>query len=67
MEGPMMTVNWIGIANIGEKRVLDALVMALNCKSIPDIARKTGIPESSLYSIRKDGPFAHKKRTKLQK
>ena len=57
-------VKWRGIADIGEKRVLDALSMALNGKSIPEIARKTRIPESSLYSIRKDGPFAHLKHKK---
>ncbi len=57
----MMTVNWIGIANLGQRRVLDALAMALNGKPIPDIARETGIPESSLYSMRKHGPFAHQK------
>ena len=56
-----MNVNWIGIANLGEKRVLDALSLALQRKQIPDISRETGIPESSLYSIRKDGPFAHQK------
>ncbi len=57
-----MTVNWVGIASIGEKRVLDALAMALNGKSIPEIEQETGIPSSSLYSIRKDGPFAHQKK-----
>jgi hypothetical protein len=61
MESP---VNWRGIADIGEKRVLDALSMALNGKRIPEIARETRIPESSLYSIRKDGPFAHLKHKK---
>jgi hypothetical protein len=61
-----MTVNWAGIANLGEKRVLDALSMALNGRSIPDIERETGIPSSSLYSIRKDGPFAHQKYKKAQ-
>ena len=59
-----MTVNWVGIANLGEKRVLDALAMALNGRSILDIARETGIPESSLYSIHRDGPFAHQKHKK---
>jgi len=57
-----MSVDWMGIAKIGEKRVLDALCLALNRESIPDIARKTGIPEASLYSIRKNGPFAHQKK-----
>ena len=55
-----MTVDWAGVAKIGEERVLDALHLALNGKSIPEINRKTGIPESSLYSIRRDGPFAHR-------
>jgi hypothetical protein len=62
----MMTVNWVGIANLGEKRVLDALAMALNGRSIPDIERETGVLASSLYSIRKDGPFAHQKHKKVQ-
>ena len=62
-----MEVNWIGIANLGEKRVLDALALALNGKSIPEIAEETGIPASSLYSIRKEGPFAHQKKHKAPK
>jgi transposase-like protein len=57
-----MPVDWAGIAKIGEKRVLDALALALRGKSIPDISRETGIPESSLYSIRQHGPFAHQKK-----
>jgi hypothetical protein len=56
-----MDVNWMGIAQMGEKRVLDALSLALQGKSISEISKTTGIPESSLYSIRKDGPFAHQK------
>jgi transposase-like protein len=61
-----MTVDWAGIAALGERRVLDALQMALNGKSISDIERETGIPASSLYSIRKDGPFAHQKQGKAK-
>jgi hypothetical protein len=33
-----MNVNWTGIAKLGEKRVLDALSMALQGKQIPDIS-----------------------------
>jgi transposase-like protein len=62
-----MTVDWAGIARIGERRVLDALALALNGKSIPDISRATGIPESSLYSIRKNGPFAHQEKQSMSK
>ena len=61
-----MAVNWRGIADLGEKRVLDALSMALNGRSIRDIARETKIPEASLYSIRKDGPFAHRRNAKIE-
>jgi hypothetical protein len=61
-----MTVDWAGIAALGERRVLDALAMALNGKSIPDIESETGIPAASLYSIRKHGPFAHKKQGKAK-
>ena len=57
-----MTVNWIGIAAMGKKRVLDALAMALKGKSIAEIEQETGIPSSSLYSIKRDGPFAHHKK-----
>lgn len=59
-----MTVTWAGIAAIGERRVLDALALALNGKSIPEIEQETGIPSASLYSIKKDGPFAHQKKAK---
>jgi len=29
---------------------------------IPEIAQQTGLPESSLYDIRKHGAFSHRKR-----
>jgi hypothetical protein len=61
-----MTVDWAGIAALGERRVLDALQMALNRRAIPDIERETGVPASSLYSIRKHGPFAHQKQGKAK-
>jgi hypothetical protein len=56
----MNNVDWVGIEKIGEKRVLDALHLALNRKSVQEISRETGIPKASLYSIRKNGPFAHR-------
>jgi len=58
----MKNVDWAGIARIGEKRVLDAVHLALNGNPIPAISRATKIPEASLFSIRKHGPFAHKKK-----
>jgi hypothetical protein len=53
-------VNWVGIEKIGEKRILDALALALRGKSIPEIARETGIPASSLYSVKDHGPYNHR-------
>jgi hypothetical protein len=57
-------VDWAGIERLGEKRVLDALGLALQGKSVQEVALKTGIPESSLASIRLHGPFAHRKSKK---
>jgi hypothetical protein len=55
-----MSVNWKGVEEIGEKRILEALAFALRGEPIPEIARKTDIPASSLYSISKHGPYAHR-------
>ena len=54
-------VNWKKVEEIGEGRILWALSFAMNGDSVQEIARKTGLPESSLQSIKKDGPFAHRK------
>jgi hypothetical protein len=56
-------VDWAGIERLGERRVLDALGLALQGKSVQEIAFITGIPESSLASIRLHGPFAHRQQT----
>lgn len=57
-----MAVNWVGLEKIGETRIANALALALNGKTISEIARATGIPEASLYSIRKHGPYEHRNR-----
>jgi Homeodomain-like domain len=59
-----MKVNWKMFETKGERRVLDALKLALRGWSVPDIARETGIPESSLYDIKRNGPFSHRNRPK---
>ena len=58
-------VNWKALEDIGEKRILDALrlaLAALDChkSSMAHIARETGIPRSSLSSIKCHGPYAHR-------
>jgi hypothetical protein len=53
-------VNWKGLEEIGETRILDALRLTLNGATIADIARETGIPASSLSSIKCRGPYAHR-------
>ena len=53
-------VNWKGLEEIGETRILDALRLALNGTSMADIARETGIPASSLSSIKCHRPYAHR-------
>ena len=53
-------VSWKGLEEIGETRILDALRLALNGTSMADIARETGIPASSLSSIKCHGPYAHR-------
>jgi transposase-like protein len=50
-----MAVNWVGLEKAGKIRIVIALALALRGKSISEIARETGIPTSSLYSIRKHG------------
>jgi hypothetical protein len=57
------TVNWVGLEEIGETRILNALRLALNGSSIADIERETGIPASSLSSIKKHGPYAHRSKS----
>jgi len=55
-----MAVNWVGVEEIGERRILIALYLALNGKSIPEISRETGIPSQSLYDVRLHGPQSHR-------
>ncbi len=43
------------------KQILLALTLALRGTPIPEIAEQTGLPESSLYDIRKHGAFSHRK------
>ncbi len=62
-----MPVNWVALQKIGETRILHALKLALRGKAIPEIARETGVPKASLYSIRKHGPFEHRNRTRKAK
>lgn len=59
-----ISVNWIGLEEIKETRILRALQLALNRKPISEIARETGIPSSSLYDIRLHGPYSHRLRSK---
>ncbi len=62
-----MSVDWAGIGKIGEKRVLVALHLALQGKSIPDIAHETGISSKSLYDIKLHGPYSHQNKPKPTK
>ena len=59
-----MAVNWKKLEDIGETRILIALSLALGGRSVPEIARETGISTASLYSIRKHGPYQHRNRKK---
>jgi hypothetical protein len=53
-----------GSREIGEKRILEALALALRGKSIPEISQETGIPTQSLYDIKANGPYSHRNRAK---
>jgi hypothetical protein len=57
-------INWAGLEKIGGERILVALSLALRGKSVQEIARETEIPSSSLQSTRKNGPYAHRKRSR---
>jgi hypothetical protein len=57
-------VDWVGLEKIGETRILVALGLALRGKTIREIARETGIPQASLYAIRRHGPYDHRNRKK---
>ena len=37
-------VNWVKLEEVGEVRILDALRLALNGRTITDIERETGFP-----------------------
>lgn len=56
-----MAASWAGV----DKHILDALALALRHKPIGEIVRETGVPASSLYSIRKHGPYGHRNRQRL--
>jgi hypothetical protein len=55
-------VNWIGLEEVGEAEILKALQLAMKGRPIPEIARETGIPKSSLYDIRLHGAYSHRRR-----
>jgi hypothetical protein len=57
-------VNWRGLEDIEETRILAALQLALKNTPIPEISRLTGIPKSSLYDIRLHGAYSHRRRQK---
>jgi hypothetical protein len=57
---PSRSVDWVGVEKIGERRILDALALALRGKSIPEISQETGIPSQSLYDIKAHGPYSHR-------
>ena len=61
-----MSVNWVRLEEIGETRILDALRLALQGVSIPEIHRETGIPKASLYSIKNHGPYEHRNRKRRE-
>jgi len=55
-------VNWIGLEEIGETRILKALQLAMKGMPIPETARETSVPKSSLYDIRLHGAYSHRRR-----
>ena len=55
-------VNWIGLEEIGETRILKALQVAMKGLPIPEIARETSVHKSSLYDIRLRGAYSHRRR-----
>ena len=55
-------VDWVGAENTG---IPYALALALRRKPIREIVGEAGVPASSLYSIRKHGPYEHRNRQKL--
>jgi hypothetical protein len=57
-------VDWVGVEKIGERRILDALALALRGRPIPEISQETGIPSQSLYDIKANGPYSHRNKTK---
>ena len=59
LEGNLET-RWQAV----DKRILAALVLAVKKRSIPEIAIAAGVPRSSLYSIRKWGPYEHRIRSR---
>ncbi len=60
-----MAVNWGSGDDEGGPNP-QCSIPCVEWKSIPEIARETGIPKSSLYSIRKHGAYAHRiKRTRI--
>lgn len=62
--GPGRNVDWVGLEKIGERRILEALCLALRGKSIPEISQETGIPSQSLYDIKAHGPYSHRNKAK---
>ncbi len=66
-------IDWVALEKIrGGTMILDALRLALASLdrqkiTIADIARQSGVPESSLDSIKCHGPYAHRLQIPLTK
>lgn len=61
---PGRNVDWGGVEKIGERRIIEALALALRGKFIPKISQEIGIPSQSLYDIRLHGPYSHRNQAK---
>ena|ERR1700690_3318767 len=59
----MARIDWVALEKVsGGQNILEALHLALRRVPITDIARQAKVPESSLYSIKNHGPYAHRER-----
>jgi hypothetical protein len=56
-------IDWIALENVGGGlKILHALQLALNKKTMREIERESHVPYSSLNSIKIHGPYEHRNR-----
>ena len=60
-------IDWVALESVrGGSKILNALRLALNGKSMREIDQEAEVPYSSLDSIKVHGPYEHRNRARTR-